>query len=354
MTQKRPIKIREDCRRDGIAANFLIDSAMMRTLAQAFPESILCTGYPSICSEEEKRVAQILDALKDTSVESAVYGHAIDTHLEQIGKLIEPYQNASACFWIPTSDHFIAQTLNGWKPDDVLSNAVSLVENFTNRYGKPIDVALADTTRTENGLKGRLAEWCSRLSQVGARSLLICDSMGIGNKDLSAKIFEAIRSKYNGLLEFHGHNDNGNAVDQAHVAVEHGTKIINTALFNASERGTLLSPQQVLHAGYTFEHSDEKLAEFIREYNAKIGNPLQIIQEVYGPSTIVTGSQYRLRSRFADPKLLFGVTSDRFIYRKMTGSTSPDEIARQEMERLKNALYRDKKLCYSQRDLKLA
>jgi len=354
MTQKKPIKIREDCRRDGIAANFLIDASMMKTLAEALPTAIIDVGYPSICSSEEKRVAQILEALKETNVESAVYSHAMRSHLDQTGHLIAPYRNASACFWIPTSDHFISQTLADWKPEDVLNNAVSLVEYFTKQYGKPVDVALTDTTRAESGLEHRLAEWSSRLSDAGARSLIVCDSLGIGNREIAERLFDAIRARYSGLLEFHGHDDNGTALDQVKVAVEHGSPIINTALFNASERGTLVSPQRLLQAGLNFPCDQERLATFVTEFEHKIGNPQEIVRLLYGPSTIVTGSQYRLRDRFADPKLLFGVTSDRFIYRKMTGSTAPDDVVRQEMERLKNSLYQQGKVCFDEREINVA
>jgi len=345
------IRIREECRRDGIAASFLIDAPSMVNLAEAFPNSIISVGYPSICSEEEKRVKEILEAFKDLPIESAVYSHAIKDQIDLSGRLIEGYKNASACFWIPTSDFFISQTLKGSTAKDVLNKATNLVKHFVKEYKKPIDVALTDTTCPESGLEERLAEFSNELSQAGARQLVVCDSRGIGINEIIKKNFECIRKRYSGPLEFHPHNDNGKALEHIKIALDYDTEIINTAMFGSSERGTLISPEELLKANYNICSDKDKLDLFKIKFSEKIGEPPKVIKEVYGPSTIVTGSQYRLRGRSHDEKLIFGITSDRFIFKKMTDSNLDDETIRKKMEELKNKLYTTGKLYYTREDL---
>ncbi|MCX7615953.1 MAG: hypothetical protein N2Z68_00955 [Patescibacteria group bacterium] len=105
------LTIREDFRRDGLAANFLADRILMEYDAKAFPGSIINVGYPAICSEENKMVRDILHDLKELNIESAVVGHALKSHLDIMAEVIAPYRNASANFWVPISIDFISRTL---------------------------------------------------------------------------------------------------------------------------------------------------------------------------------------------------------------------------------------------------
>jgi hypothetical protein len=59
MSQKLIIREREDFRRDGLFANFLVDDEIMVLVARAFPGSILQVGYPAICNMEREMCRKI-------------------------------------------------------------------------------------------------------------------------------------------------------------------------------------------------------------------------------------------------------------------------------------------------------
>jgi hypothetical protein len=86
MEKNNFLKIREDFRRDGLAANFLADKEIMKYDALAFPGNIINVGYPAICSEEKRAVKNILENLKKLDIEMAVAGHALKSHLDIMGK----------------------------------------------------------------------------------------------------------------------------------------------------------------------------------------------------------------------------------------------------------------------------
>ena len=102
--------VREDFRRDGLFANFLVDEELMVLVARAFPGSILQVGYPAICSMEREMCRKILFALRNENIEPALSGHAIQEHLDIMGDLIKSYPKVTAKFWIPVSDYMIART----------------------------------------------------------------------------------------------------------------------------------------------------------------------------------------------------------------------------------------------------
>jgi hypothetical protein len=350
MGNKLNLKIREDFRRDGLAANFLVDEKMMEYDAKAFPGSIINIGYPAICSEENKAVKRILDHLKEFDIEVAVVGHAIKSHIDIMGEVIAPYHNASANFWIPVSTDFINKTLNK-DPKEILKNALELVKYFKKKWPEHIiDVALTDVTLKEPDIEKRTAEFSRRLHEAGARSIIICDSRGIATPEIIENLFREIRKETSGELEFHPHNDNGLALKNIERAVKFDIRRVGVSLFRAGERNTMLDPRELIKAGYKIEYRSEYLKELEREYREKIGDPYKISELVFGETTIVTGSQYRLRGRFKDAKLLFGVTSDKFILSKLL-EVEKEKISDKMMEELKNRLYKKRKIFFKAEEL---
>jgi hypothetical protein len=349
---KDALKTREEFRRDGLAANFLVDGNMMACVARAFPGSILNVGYPAACTAEKERVSEILAAIKGLPVEPGLYSHAKKNHLEVVGSLLENYPGASVCFWVPTSRKFIQSTLKK-PPEEVVRLSVDLVKYFKSNFQNNIDVALADTTLKEEGLIERVAEMSAGLHQAGARSVIACDTRGIGTADRVERLFGKIRESDQGELEYHPHTDNGLAAALANVEIARGYGVgrVNTALYNSSERATLIEPRDLIAAGYEIDFVPEELAAFEREYRDKVGDPKQITEAVYGKRTIATGSQYRLQERFKNARLIFGVTSDKFILSKLLDRPL-ERISDTLLDSMKGELYKQRKVFFTGTELK--
>lgn len=343
------MKIREEIRRDGLAGSFLIDAPMMKALAQGIPDSILCIGYPGVCSQEVKRSAEILAALEGVAIEPALYAHALQSHLDTIGELTRDYPKASACFWMPVSNRFIKAT-EALTPEGVIAKNVALVAYFKEKYGREIDVALADTTVPEAGLPERVADLAKRLHSAGARNVIVCDSRGIGSAKVVRNLFTAIREQTQGGLEFHPHNDNGLALSNVEIAHGYGVDTINSSLYGMSERGTLVKTENLLELFPEIARENSCLTEFDERFVDGIGKPEDVIDAVYGKGIIVTGSQYRLRNRPAASKFVFGVTTDRFVTAKMLG-VSKKTVTSDLLDKLKRKLFESGRVCLQATEL---
>lgn len=346
------LKIREDFRRDGLSANFLVDALMMRKVAEAFPNSILNVGYPSVCSAEKDQCEKILGALEGSTIEPALYAHARWDHLSLVGSMLTNQSKASVCFWMPTSERFIKNTLKK-SFDAVVADGVALITKFKATFPCPIDVALADSGLEEEGLPERIAVMTSQFHEAGIRAVIIADTRGNAPESHIARLFAEIRAQSSGEVEFHPHSDYGIdlAMKNIGVATRFGVTCLNTALFRSSERGTLISPHDLMIAGYAIDYNPDAFAEFEAMYREKIGDPYQITQHVYGEKIIATGSQYRLRDRFPDAQLIFGMTTDRFILAKLLG-VSIDEVSSEQLDALKCELYRQRKVFFTSDELR--
>ena len=342
--KKPKLQIREEFRRDGLAASFLADGQMMKQIALSFPGSILCIGYPSSSFAETRRVEEILESLRDLNIEPAIYSHALKEHLELSGRLVSGYPRASVCFWVPISDRFIGSTLR-IMADEVMQRAINLVLEFRERFSNDLDVALADTTVEEKGLIKRISGFTRELHKAGARSVIICDTRGIGSWGYLKQLFQQIREETTGSLEFHPHNDNRQAILNVEIAKQFGVNIIDTALYHSSERGSMLDPRDLIGAGYDIDFRLEHFIEFEQMFTKRTGmNPDKAVQLIYGGETIVTGTQYRLRGRPKDARLIFGATSDKFILAMML-SVDVRNITNEMLDKLKQVLY-DRDMLY--------
>lgn len=209
------INVREDFRRDGLAANFLVTPRTIGLLSNAIPSSKINIGYPGICSEEYAACKKILDSNLDSSAELCLTGHARLDHIKIMSKLIENHSNSSANIWIPISDYFIKNTFN-MKPEEILKDVVSLIDTWYTMSNHPLDLALTDITANESDLISRLDLWTNKFLDKGIRKIILCDTRGIGNPIDMRKIFSQL-NKYSDSLEFHPHNDLGRAKQTCNI-----------------------------------------------------------------------------------------------------------------------------------------
>ncbi len=105
------IQIREDFRRDGLAACFRADRALLEKFDQVFPFSKINIGYPSICSAEYEKCEDILAG--NFTSELCLTGHARDYDIRKLLELSNRCNSGklSANIWIPVSNEFIKNTI---------------------------------------------------------------------------------------------------------------------------------------------------------------------------------------------------------------------------------------------------
>jgi hypothetical protein len=340
------IGIREDFRRDGVMLNFLVDESLMSHLARTFPNSIINVGYPAICLKEQERCRKIVETLEQEQVETAVVGHALPSHLEVMAKIINSYKNSSGNFWIPISDYFISQTLRK-EPKNLLKYTEEMIRYWKGISDKPIDVALADCTAKELGLRERLSFFYESLKESGARSIIICDTRGIATPRRLTDLLVGFRDHPE--LEFHPHNDNHLALENIEVAINLGVKRIGTSIYGFGERGTMVDPRDLV-AKYKIPYNPREFEYFDIKYHQLI-NSLNEPGKLFTHDTIITGTQYRLRGRNPAFVIKFGVTSDKFILAKLLG-VGVSEISDNVLATLKDQLYLERKRIFTQPELK--
>jgi len=337
------ISIREDFRRDGIAANFLANGEVMEQVSKAFPGSKINIGYPGICEAEYAQCKEILQNNKNSEAELSVVGHARIGHLMKLKTILSNTGNSAANIWLPVSNHFINQTIKE-KPDSVLKIAKLSINYWSNQIDKPLDIALADCTAEESQLPNRVAKWTQTFLDMGYRNVIIADSRGIGTPSKISNMLGLIDKSYRHRVEFHPHDDSNTGIKNIEAAIHSGVYSIGTAIYKSGERKTMIDPRNLTNLGFQYEKNAFK--KFEDAYKSIVGNYNEILEEVYGNKIIVTGTQYRLRNRNDSLTLKFGVTSDKYILGKML-KIPKSMITRQLLSNLKNDLYEEEKIVYT-------
>lgn len=308
------VKIREDFRRDGLAATFFLGASAIEKFCQAFPHNRVNIGYPSVCEGEYNMCEAILDAFPCSKGEPCLTAHARIDHLEQCSNLAHRYE-CSANIWIPISESFIANTVDT-SFEAVLKQARNCAQYWQNNTSTPIDIALADATNAEQDR----VKYAVRRCQKNFRDVILCDTRGKAEAEEIRQLLEALPRKDH--LEYHPHMDSGNVKDTIKAVLKSGVNKIGTSLYNLGERLTMIDTRQLKSFGLDCDEDfqDELEAYFEDEYFSKC-NP----ETVFGDNIITTGTQYRLRDRDQNLKEQFGVTSDSYIAEKVFGKKPSSE-----------------------------
>lgn len=324
------MKVREDFRRDGLAAHFLADETLIALASEVLPGSKINIGYPAICEKEYEMCLRILNYASSDLTELCVVGHAREDHLTKMAEIVKGHHNVTANSWIPISDYFLSQTVRV-SSKDAFSGLKSIVKKWRQKSDRHFDLALADCTSYEKNLPTRIYNWADYCLNNGVRNVIICDTRGIGKPEQIEHIFSTL-SAYGNRIEFHPHNDNGYALENIALALTFGVETIGTSFYGAGERQSMIDPRELIGFGLFFDGC--KFKEFERKYFEIIGNPIDVIRDVYGPNVVVTGSQYRLRERNKNLKIKFGVTSDTYIASKILGRN----VSNEELSEMKDCL----------------
>jgi len=334
------VLVREDFRRDGLAATFLADKDLMTAFINAFPsDTRINIGYPSICDEEARSCAEIL-AIKRTNIELGLVGHARRFDLDVMARLLDNQELVSANVWLPVSKQ-AAERILGCGEEIVLQRALECARYWNTVSDQPLDIALTDCTADEESIEERIARWFYLFKENGYRDVILCDTRGIGTAAALQELFKKIDS-----FEWHPHDDNGGALNSVLLAIECGASRIGTSVLRCSERMNMLDPRSIPDTAI----SHEILEDFASRFARRFGTIESIRDTVYGADTIVTGTHYRLWGRREGTRL-FGVTTSKALAQQMLGSTISDGDLRVLKDEL---LYRAKRFFLDEREFRTA
>lgn len=329
------LNVRDDFRRDGLAASFRVDKNLFRIYMNAYPDGTRFNiGYPSICSEEYNSCSRILELAeeKDT-VELCVVGHARHSDLQMMSRLLEGRKNVSANVWIPVSEAATRNIL-GKNTADTLEIAERSIAYWRDRTNQPLDIALTDITCNEKGIDERVVTWYHKLKLLGYRSIILCDTKGIGDETRLRNIFKQVND-----FEWHPHNDNLNAFQTSEISASYGVTHIGSSYLGFSERMNMLDPRTLIGDRMNLTELDNfysALASLLGE------DPLAVAHEIYNKQTAITGTHFKLWNYTGVKKLYFGVTSDTSLYTMITGLP----ISAKELATLKDIYFYQMKLKY--------
>ena len=307
----------------------------MRQLARSLPSSRINIGYPGICAAEARMCRSILTALADLPIEQAVVGHCCIRHLRLMSRLVNAVPNSSANFWIPVSDIAISRVCPNKSARDIIQAALSAVTFWRSLSNKPIDVALVDAVGSESHCLQRVVRIVALLHRYGARSVIICDSRGTATPEHVELLMAALPCSL-AEVEFHPHDDSGHALASAEAACRHGASHIGTSALGLSERHNMLDPRSLLPR-LDIPFDDRSFARFERHCTVELSD-VPGRRELLAPSTVVTGTQWRLAGLKSDACLRFGVTSDRLMAAELT-RIPISEITRRHLRKIKDQLY---------------
>gem|GEM_PF-6903395 len=333
------MQVREDFRRDGLAATFLVGAELFAVLASAFPSGTRFNiGYPSICEEETRACARILTK-KPAHQEYCVVGHARQFDLDVMASLLKGYQGVSANIWLPSSQISARRILNS-TPDQILEKAIGNINYWKSISDAPMDIALTDVTAHETGVFERVIEWVPILKAAGYRDVILCDTKGQANLSLLPQLFEKLDR-----FEWHPHNDNHLALSTSLLAIQHGKARIGTSILSCSERMNMLDPRMIPGLAIDAQGIDT----FTRAYRNQFGRPLEKVRDgIYGHNMVVTGTHHLLWGG-KGTELIFGVTTNTLLASEML----EHPINAEELRALKNELlYRGKRFSLSREEFK--
>ncbi|KAJ6238773.1 homocitrate synthase-related [Anaeramoeba flamelloides] len=348
------LTIREDFRRDGLAAHFLVNAMMMKHVAKAIPGNVLQVGYPMICEEEFLKCKQMLDDMTDLDIEPSLVGHALKRHIDICAQLIKHHPKASCATFVPISSPMIKQVFRNDSDYDVLQRAIAMVKLYKKScsfYGNHIDVALVDSTNHKDpNIVRKNVLFTEGLLEAGARRVIICDSQGMSNPTQIEEIFSNLKP-FMDHVEFHPHNDNGNGMKNLKKVIAMGCKYAGTAFFNSGERNTMLDPRELLANGIKINFNRKEFDKFLYAYCKRLPyTPQDCTDTVFGNKLIVTGTCYRLLGQNSKIPIKFGFTSDRLIVSKML-NIDHKYVPRELVQFGKKKLLEQNKLVFTKEEL---
>lgn len=228
-------------------------------------------GVRAPSPEERLKIAEYLDKVGVERIEIFGTWYDIDRKIAQL--ILDAGLKCRVGIWVRASTDDIddALGLNGIKEvgishpisDIHLAHKVNLtkeqtLDRITNTVQYAIDHGLKvfqhgeDSTRADWKFEKQLVQ---KLAELKAEVYRVCDTVGVGvpihvspDIEINKSIPDKIRylSQYDIDIEFHGHDDLGNAVTNSLVALQNGAKWASTTMLGMGERSGNAETEKVL------------------------------------------------------------------------------------------------------------
>ncbi|MFX1297452.1 MAG: LeuA family protein, partial [Promethearchaeota archaeon] len=234
-------------------------------------DGVQMPGIRAPSPEERLKIAQNLDDIGIERIE--IFGTWYDIDRKTAKLILSAGLKSRIGIWVRANLNDIddALRLNGIKEvgishpisDIHLKNKINITrEECQERIVKAVQYAIDHGLKVfQHGEDATRADWkfekilVKTLAELGAETYRVCDTVGVGipshvspdikiNKSVPDKI--RYLSQYDIDIEFHGHDDLGNAVTNTLVALQNGAKWASTTMLGIGERSGNAETEKVL------------------------------------------------------------------------------------------------------------
>lgn len=204
-------------------------------------------------------------------------------------------------FALPVSDRHLANRLNrdrAWALAEV-GRLVDVARDAGVRY---VSIGLEDASRADVDF---LLDVAAAASAAGADRVRIADTVGVLSPGLLAEVVSAVRSRFDGDVGVHLHNDFGMATAGAIAAIEAGAAWADVSLLGMGERAGIAHTEEVaafltLQGSADYDlHAARQAAETLSSWT---GRPIPGHAPVIGPDIFTTESGLHVAALARDPQ----------------------------------------------------
>ncbi len=186
---------------------------------------------PIVCEEEasltRELVEENLPIQASTMMGERYVNHSLDLGVESI------------TLFTPVSDKLLS--IKGKTKESSLAECKRVIE-YASFRGLKIDFALEDASRADIGYIAEIAQ------ELGSnlRYLVLCDTVGCLQPNLSRFLIKGIKRSYSGKLGVHYHNDMGLAIENTIQAVLADAELISGTFTGIGERAGNVNLEETL------------------------------------------------------------------------------------------------------------
>lgn len=353
--QSGHIVIWEEVARDGAQAKTLMTAEQRIKIARAqgkiFGKNgprhlIFAAGYPSICKEEFEIICQLAAEVDNCSL--ATHGRAIQKDVDLGIQAMKNARYGRVSFAMPTSAKH-SQIMMHQSHTETLNQSIELTRYALDQSnGLPIDIAFGNANDADPIF---LAEAAQALTEEGAATIKICDSIGEYFPKESRLLFRQVLERVSSevALGAHLHNDMGLALASNLEAVHLGIRMVSTSWLGLAERNGLAPTEQFLFAlTHRYQELDSRsdicpdlwyslpdlklIIPIAVEVSNMLGIPLKQTDPIVSPNInqVYTGAYFNAPDAFKpfDAKTVLGI-EQKLVLTHLANHSIVDTFARQ-------------------------
>ena len=196
-------------------------------------------------------------------------------------------------------------------------------------HGLTVRFSSEDAFRTE---RGDLLAMYRAVDALGVDRIGIADTVGIAAPRQVGELVTTLRAECRAAIEFHGHNDSGCAIANAHAALEAGATYINTTVLGIGERngitplGGLIARLYATDPALVAPYDLPRLHELDTLVAGIVGVPIPFNNYLTGATAFTHKAGVHTKAVLADPRTyeildpaVFGIERTIAVAHALTG-----------------------------------